>query len=413
MSPTGASPNWAERWILDFIPSTVNALKSGLGHGPDWLAYLVLALLGAFIVVNLPALLTPGFIWMERKFVARVHNRVGPNRVGPFGLLQGVADAVKLMTKETIIPESADKVIFNLAPLLAAIPIFMVFPVIPYSARSSFADLNVGILYVVAITSVTEVAIFAAGWSSNNKYALFGAMRAVAMLISYEIPLSLSLLGVVLISGSLQLSAIVDTQRYMPFILLQPLGFIIFVAAVSAELNRSPFDLLEAESELTTGYHVEYSGMKWGVFMLAEYAAAFAYSCVIATLFLSGWKGPLLPGFVWFAVKVSFIWLVFIWVRGTFPRLRIDQVMGFAWKFLVPLSMLNLLVTAVEVIVQANRGWEHFPMWFALINIALGIGLIVIMTKLFRFQGKTRQVLPQRPISPVRTSPAASGTVVR
>jgi NADH-quinone oxidoreductase subunit H len=231
-------------------------------------------------------------------------------------------------------------------------------------------------------------------------------MRAVAMLISYEIPLALSILGVVLIAGSMQLSVIVDTQRYMPMILLQPLGFLIFVTAVSAELNRTPFDLLEAESELTTGYHVEYSGMKWGVFMLAEYAAAFAYSAVIATIFLSGWKGPLLPGFAWFAIKVVFLWLVFIWVRGTFPRLRVDQVMAFAWKFLVPLALLNVLITAVEVIIQAKAGWEHFPMWFAPINIGIGIALIVIMTKLFRFQGQTRQVVPRRQPSGMVMQPA-------
>lgn len=396
MSPTGPNPNWFERWVLDFIPSTANALKDLLGHGPDWLAYVLLGVIGGFLVVNLPALLTPGFIWIERKFVARVQHRVGPNRVGPFGLLQGVADAVKLMTKEDLVPDSADKLVFNLAPLMAAIPIFLVFPVIPYSAKATLADLNIGLLYIIAITSVTEVAIFAAGWSSNNKYALFGAMRAVAMLISYEIPLALSLMGVVLISGTMQLSVIVDTQRYMPMILLQPIGFLVFVTAVSAELNRTPFDLLEAESELTTGYHVEYSGMKWGVFMLAEYAAAFAYSFLIATLFFSGWKGPLLPGFVWLAIKVVFIWCVFIWVRGTFPRLRVDQVMAFSWKFLVPLSLMNVLITAVEVIIQANQGWEYFPMWFAPINVVIAIVLIVIMSKLFKFEGQTRQVLPSR-----------------
>ncbi|MBI2867574.1 MAG: NADH-quinone oxidoreductase subunit NuoH [Chloroflexi bacterium] len=424
MEPSGA-PNWAERWILNFFGTVGDKLHSGLDPLPDWLAFILVALIAAAVIVNLPAMLTPFFIYIERKWLGRLQSRIGPNRVGPMGLLQPFADAVKLMTKEGITPTNADKLIFNVAPVLAAIPVFIVFSVIPYSYRASFADLNIGILFVVAVTAVIEVAVFAAAWASNNKYALVGAARAVAMLISYEIPLALAILPVVIMAGSLRMSDIVDAQRFVPFAIMQPLAFLLLFTAVSAELNRTPFDVLEAESELTTGYHVEYSGMKWGLFMLGEYAGAFAWCAVITTLFLSGWKGPLLPGYVWFALKVLTLWLIFIWVRATFPRLRIDQITGFAWKFMMPMGIIITAATAIEVLaaqsldltqtvtLHAGTALEKqittFPEWFALINIALSVVLIVGAVKLFRFQGKTRQVVPQQAASPMTERPATVG----
>ena len=412
MEPRGQE-DWWDAWILNFFGHLADKIRSGLDFAPDWSAYVIVGILAAFLVVNLPAILTPYFIFIERRFLGKLQHRIGPNRVGPFGLLQPIADAIKLMTKEDTTPARADKLVFTVAPLMAAIPMFAVFAVIPYSHRASLADLNIGILYVVAVTAAAEVGVFAAGWSSNNKYALFGAARAVAMLISYEIPLVLSIVPIVLMVGSLQMSHIVDAQRWVPFLIINPLAFLIMLTAVSAELNRTPFDLLEAESELTTGFHVEYSGMKWGVVVLGEYAGAFAFSAVIATLFLSGWKGPVLPGFVWFGLKVVTLWLAFIWIRGTFPRLRIDQIMALAWRFLLPLALINILVTGIEVLVaqqleltkevvvhagtDLERTITTFPEWFALVNIPLTVVLIVGAAKFFGFPGRTRQVVSPVP----------------
>ena len=339
---------------------------------------------GVFVVIILAfvLLMAMGFIWLERREVGRFQARLGPNRVGPFGVLQPVADAIKVLTKEDIIPAKGDKLVYWLAPVVAFVPVLMVFAVVPFQDGALLADLNIGILYVVAISSVSVVGVFMAGWSSNNKYSLLGAMRAVSQLVSYEIPLGLSILGVVVLAGSLSLNSIVEAQ-HIPFILLQPLGFLIYMAAAAAEINRTPFDLLEADSEIVAGFHTEYSGMKFALFYLVEYCEVLAVSVIVTTLFLAGWKGPLLPPFLWFLIKVFGVFTVIVWVRATVPRLRVDQVMAFAWKCLLPLALINLLITGIQVLVWP----EVLPWAVVFLNLAIMVVLILLWSKFFKLGG--------------------------
>ncbi len=323
---------------------------------PLWAADLIMMLLtiASFIVF---ILITIMFInWMERKVAGRFQDRYGPNRVGPLGTLQFVADAIKMFTKEDTTPANADRVIFNLAPVMVVVPTFLVLAVLPFGRGMVAADLNIGFLYIVAISSLTTIATLLAGWGSRNKYSLLGGMRAVAQMISYEVPMVLSALGVIMLTGSLSMVSIVEGQSRVPFILLQPLGFLIYFISAIAEVNRAPFDLPEAESEIIAGYHTEYSGMKYAMFLLAEYINAFIVSAIAATLFLGGWQGPLLPPYVWFFLKAYGIYFVLMWLRFTLPRLRIDQLMGLAWKFLVPLALVNLLVMGLVITLTQGRG---------------------------------------------------------
>ncbi|MFH1032221.1 MAG: NADH-quinone oxidoreductase subunit NuoH [Chloroflexota bacterium] len=337
-----------------------------------WLVFTVVII--AFVLT-----LVLGLIYIERRGLGRMQARLGPNRTGPFGLLQGVADAVKVLLKENIVPAGADKIVHWFAPIIAFFPALMIFAVVPFQNGALLADLNIGILYVIAVSSISTVGIVMAGWGSNNKYALFGAMREVAAVVSYEIPLGLSVLGVVLIAGSLSLNQIVLAQN-VPFILLQPLGFLLFFISGCAEINRSPFDLMEADSELTAGYHTEYSGMKFALFYLVEYGEALAVSTIIATLFLGGWKGPLLPPWLWLILKAIFVFFIMVWTRTTFPRVRIDQLMALAWKFLLPLALINLLITGIEVL-----AWPAgLPLVLIPINIAIMAVLVFLWSGFYK-----------------------------
>ena len=288
----------------------------------------------------------------ERKVMGYMQLRHGPNQLGGrWGLLQTVADVLKLLIKEDTIPKLADRPLFILAPIIAFAPSFMVLAVIPFTDKFQFADIGVGLLYYIAISGITTLAIVTGGWASNNKYALLGGMRAAAQMISYEIPLVMSVVGVILLSGSLNLNDIVAAQENGWFILLQPIGFIIFFIAGVAELNRVPFDFPESESELVSGYHVEYSGFRFAFFMLTEYTYMFAMSALITVLFLGGWL-PLpfldvIPGAVWFALKFSVIFFILLWLRVTFPRVRPDQLMEFGWKVLLPVALANIFLTAI------------------------------------------------------------------
>jgi len=316
---------------------------------PDWLAYFLAGFIIIFTIVNVLLIAIALYTWFERRAIGRFQSRLGPNRWGPFGILQPFADLLKLLTKEDIVPAVADRWVFNLAPIILFIPVPLVFAVIPLGKNTFLADLNVGILFIIAVTGVSTLAIFMAGWGSGNKYAMFGAVRAVAQLVSYEIPMVLSIVGVLLLAGSLSLVDVVESQR-IPFFLLQPLGFLIFLLAASAEMHRAPFDLIEAESELGAGYHTEYSGMKFGLLQLSEFAAPLVTSAIVATLFLQGWRGPdFLPSHLWFLLKSFGIVLLFLWIRATLPRLRVDQIMEFAWKGLFPLAIVNLFATAIQV----------------------------------------------------------------
>lgn len=337
-----------------------------------WLVFTVIII--AFVIT-----LVMGYIWIERRGMARMQARLGPNRAGPFGLLQPVADAIKVLIKEDIIPANADKIVHWLAPVVAFVPVLMIFAVVPFQDGALLADLNIGILYVVAISSVSTVGVFMAGWGSNSKYSLLGAMRNVAAVVSYEIPLMLSVIGVVLIAGSLSLNQIVMAQT-IPFILLQPLGFLLFFIAGCAEINRAPFDLLEADSELVAGFHTEYSGMKFALFYLVEYAEALAISAIIATLFLGGWRGPVLPPWLWFLIKIIVVFFAIVWVRTTVPRVRIDQLMALAWKFLFPLALINLIITGIQVL-----AWPEALPWVMIpVNMAIMVILVLLWSRFFK-----------------------------
>ncbi|AGK56013.1 NADH-quinone oxidoreductase subunit NuoH [Bacillus sp. 1NLA3E] len=316
-----------------------------------WGNFGIFFLLGTILLLVVLGFVTFAIL-AERKVMGFMQLRMGPNQLGgPWGLLQTAADVLKLLLKEDTIPKLADRPLFIIAPVIAFAPSFMVLATIPFTDKLQFADIGVGLLYYIAISGISTVGIVTAGWASNNKYALLGGMRAAAQMISYEIPLVMSLLGVILLSGSLNLNDIVAAQQNGWFILLQPVAFIVFLIAAVAELNRVPFDLPESESELVAGFHVEYSGFRWAFFMLSEYVYMFAMSALITVIFLGGWL-PLpflgfIPGAVWFAFKFSAVVFFLIWIRVTFPRLRADQLMEFGWKILLPVALANIFITAI------------------------------------------------------------------
>lgn len=284
-------------------------------------------------------------IWLERRMLALWQERYGPNRVGPFGLLQVVADMIKILTKEDWIPSFADKAVFVLAPCIIVAATFMSFTVIPFSRSIVVADLNIGLLFFLAMSSMAVYSVALAGWASNNKYALLGSLRAVGQMVSYEVFMGLSLMGIVMSAGSFKLSTIVEAQKGLWFCVPQCVGFVVFLIGGLAEMRRTPFDLPEAESELVAGYHTEYSGMKFAMFFLGEYVGVTLTSMMTVTLFLGGWHGPFLPPVVWFLLKTLFCIMMFILIRGSLPRPRYDQLMAFGWKVLLPLALLNLVVT--------------------------------------------------------------------
>ncbi len=322
-------------------------LDIGFSHG---LAVLIAKLVGVIIVASFGLVWTLFGIWLERKIAGRFQDRLGPNRIGPFGVLQSFPDAVKILLKEDIIPTGADKWVFNIAPVLSVFSVMLAWVVVPFAIGWTGSDLSIGVLYLVAVGSLGEIAVLMAGWSSNNKFALLGAFRGVAQLISYEIPMVLALLVPVLLSGTMSLQGIVEQQHIM-YLIAVPMTALIFFISSMAEMGRAPFDLLEAESELVAGYMTEYSGMKFGMFYVGEFLHAFTFSVLAAIFFLGGWKGPFaadvpLLGLIYLIVKAMFAYFVMMWIRMTFPRVRIDQMLVFNWKFLVPLSLGNLLVVA-------------------------------------------------------------------
>ncbi|MDD5218213.1 MAG: NADH-quinone oxidoreductase subunit NuoH [Candidatus Omnitrophica bacterium] len=317
---------------------------------PDWMILLV----NIGIIIGVIAVLGPVIMMyltlLERKIIGRMQNRIGPNRVGIFGILQPIADGIKMFTKEDIIPQNADKIVHFLAPVLMVIPALLAFAVLPFGRGMIPVNLNVGLLFFIAVSSTSTICVFMASWASRNKFSILGGMRSAAQMISYEIPMVLSVVPVILSAESLSTYAIVEAQarwsglHWFVFTPWGLLAFIIFFLCGVAECNRSPFDLPEAESEIVAGFHTEYSGMKFALFYMAEYMNTFTVSALAATLFLGGWEGPVLPSWLWFFIKTHALIFVMFWFRGTLPRFRVDQLMGLAWKLFLPLTLINIFV---------------------------------------------------------------------
>jgi NADH-quinone oxidoreductase subunit H len=335
-----------DHWLVSFVPAVAQPIASAILS----VAAIILGFALLFAIVT----------WMERKGLGRIQNRFGPNRVGPFGLLQPIADGIKSLTKEDIVPKTADHAVHFLAPILLVAASFMGYAVLPIGRNMVLLNLNAGVLYFFAISSMMELAVFMAGWSSRSKYSLLGAMRAIAQMISYEVPLVLASIVIIMQAGSLSTVSIVDQQTsysgiWPHWFVFTPwgfAGFVLFMVAATAESNRSPFDLPEGESEIIAGYYTEYSGFKFALFFLGEYIGMFATSGMAITLFLGGWSAPFsfltwIPSYVWFFAKLLAIISVYIWIRGTLPRLRMDQLMNLAWEFMLPMTLLNLFTAAL------------------------------------------------------------------
>jgi NADH-quinone oxidoreductase subunit H len=405
-----------ESQCLDLINTLAACMVAG-GADPNF-ANLISTLLGVVLVATLPLLTVILLIWVERKFAARIQDRLGPNRVGPFGLLQSVADALKMLTKEDITPAGADRFIYNLAPIIAFAVVVLIWAVIPFTPLHVGSDLSVGILYFVAVGSIGAVKVMIGGWSSNNKYALLGAFRTIAQLVSYEVPMILALLIPVLMAGSMSMQDITRAQSGMWYIFSAPLAFLIFFISNLAETGRAPFDLIEAESELVAGYNIEYSGFKFGMFMAGEFMHVFTVAVLTAVLFLGGWWGPgveQIPvlGFIYLGLKTLLVYFAMLLIRNTVPRFRIDQVMNFNWKFMVPLSIVVVLVQALLLRVIASLGLApdltgdfaaHLPQTIILFLGNLAVTAVVL--NMIRNRGRQQRLADEAARSEMAHAPA-------
>ena len=357
-----------------FVSLKHAVLNSASAFLPGWMVILVSVLFSITAIAIFGPVTMMYLTLLERKLVGRIQNRYGPNRVGFWGLLQPIADGIKMLTKEDIVPKNADKFAHFLAPVVIIIPALLIFSVIPFGKGMIATDLATGILFFLALSSTTTIWIFVAAWASRNKFSLLGGMRSVAQMISYEIPMVLSVVPVLLVVGSFSTVSIVEAQAGFNWFVFTPwgiVGFLIFFLTGVAEVNRTPFDLPEGESEIVAGFHTEYSGMKFALFYMAEFMNAFSISAIVATVYLGGWQGPWLPSWIWFFMKTYALIFVMMWFRGTLPRLRVDQLMGFAWKFLLPLALVNILITGV---------WLEFdsPKNFIITGVMMAVSLSVL-----------------------------------
>lgn len=363
-----------------WIQQQLMTLLTGWGLSEAWAAAVV-SLMGAAILAAVLMFSTFFLIWGERKLLARMQDRLGPNRIGPWGIFQTVADFVKLLGKEIVTPAGVDRFIYYLAPLLVVMSVIGIWAVIPLAPGVYGTDLDVGILYVVGIGAIGELGILMAGYSSNNKFAMLGAFRAVAQLVSYEVPMVLILLVPTILAGSMNLETIVRQQSPLWFVIVAPLAALVFLITSIAENGRAPFDLLEAESELVAGFNTEYSALAFGMFYVAEFLHAFTAGAVITTLFLGGWRGPgaeayPILGFIYFLIKTLVVWFLGVWIRGTVPRIRIDQLLGFNWKLLTPLALGILTMTALADKLALELGWNRLV---ANLGANLIVALVTIM----------------------------------
>ncbi|MES0340466.1 MAG: NADH-quinone oxidoreductase subunit NuoH [Anaerolineales bacterium] len=390
---------------FSWTSSLLRGWLEGFGLAPDIVTF-ILQVVGAFVLGTALLMLTFILIWAERKIVARIQDRLGPNRVGPFGVFQTVADLLKLVTKELITPTGADIIPYNLAPLLAVMAVVGIWAVIPLAPTLIGVHINIGVLYIVAVGAIGTLGIMIAGMSSNNKYALLGAFRTVAMMVSYAVPMMMALLIPVLLSGSMDMTTIVEAQSPVVFIVLAPIAALIFFVSSLAEVGRAPFDLLEAESEIVAGFHIEYSGLKFGMFFVAEFLHAFTISALTATLFLGGWQGPwaeLYPllGLFYFIIKTSIVYFVVIWIRGSFPRIRIDQMNNLNWKFITPIALASLILAAIAEKVSVEYGINR-------IAIHLSVNIILFLITLAAIRLNARATRSRVIASSVKKTVAAS-----
>ncbi|MCJ7657837.1 MAG: NADH-quinone oxidoreductase subunit NuoH [Anaerolineales bacterium] len=388
------------------ISTWLRDLLTNLGLAPNFIDFLMVVL-GVAVLAAALTLLDIFLVWVERKVVGRFQDRFGPNRLGPFGLIQPFADIIKLLIKEDILPAGADKVVYNLAPIMALGTVLMLWAVIPLAPTIIGADINVAVLYIVAIGAIGSLAIIMAGWSSNNKYALLGAFRSVAMIVSYEVPMVIILLVPVILARSMGLMAIVEAQDVW-FIFLAPAAALILLVTSIAELGRAPFDLAEAESEIVAGFNIEYSGMKFGLFYAGELLHAITISALISTVFLGGWRGPFVEqvpilGVFYLLIKAFIIYWVIMWIKYSFPRLRIDQMLDFCWKFLTPLALALLIVTAI--LDKALAGTSTIVYTLSLLAANLVIVWLTFVV-LRRYARTERQKVAE--VQPFATPPVAA-----
>jgi len=395
--------------ILEFLKDPIIAIEQWLiqvfgnwGIPQEWQTALIYVI-GAAILGTVALLITLILIWAERKIIGRLQDRLGPNRIGPWGIFQPVADMLKIFIKEHIIPDGVDKIPYHLAPVLAVASVLMLWTIVPFSDNVRGSNLNVGLIFFLGVGTLGEIGVILAGWGSNNKYSILAAFRASAQMISYEVPMAIVLLVVVILAGSLSLGDIVYSQN-IAYIFFLPLGALIFFIASIAENGRAPFDLAEAESELVAGFNIEYSGLKFGMFYVADFLRAFTSSVIFASIFLGGWRGPgaeQIPilGFVYLVIKSTVVWFLGVWIRGSMPRFRVDQMMAITWKFLTPLA-LSLLITVAFV----NKLFASANQWIQLIimlviNIVLFIIGFGITRKLEKEKERKEVGMRDRPLA--------------
>lgn len=371
------------------LAGLVSIVVLAIGYGGEDVALLLgkaLALLSILSVVVL------SLTWVERKALARIQQRMGPMRVGPYGLLQPIADGLKLLIKEDIMPAWVDRPIYWMAPLAVFVPSFMVWLTMPFSSSLVLRDMELGLLYVLAMSVLSIIGLIMAGWGSANKYGVIGGLRSAAQLISYEIPLIVIAITIAMMAGTLNLTEIATGQGNTWYVLMQPLALVIFLLAGLAEVGRSPFDIFQAESEVVGGPFIEYSGAHWSIFFLGEYINTFLVAALITIFFLGGWSGPLLPEVAWFLIKCYIVILVMFWLRGTMPRLRIDQLMAFGWQGLVPLSFLNFLMVAFAMF----YGW---PDW---VQTVLSLTMLITASTFLYLKTASKKVRPTVRLIPAR-----------
>jgi NADH-quinone oxidoreductase subunit H len=385
---------------ITLIANWLSGLLNGWGLAP-WLVILIMSVIGIVAIASFVLVVDIFLVWVERKVVARFQDRLGPNRLGPFGLIQPIADVIKLLIKEDITPDGADKIIYNLSPIIALATVILLWGVIPLAPTILGTDINVGVLFIVAVGAFSTLGIIMAGWASNNKFALLGAFRTVAQLVSYEVPMVISLEVPVLLASSMGLHTIVNSQNVW-YIVVAPLAGLLFFISSIAELGRTPFDLLEAESEIVAGFHIEYTGMKFGLFYAGELLHALTVSALFATFFLGGWRGPFaeqfpLLGVVYLFIKAFFIYFVIMWIKYSFPRIRIDHMLAFNWKFLTPLSLSVLIVTAILAKILQGTPQSVFVSSMLLANIVIAL---ITLTIIRRYAGLQRkQVAEFKPVA--------------